>query len=334
MAQFFSPENENANYGLAMGLLSGSGWSPTPQGNGPGMAQAMGGYLQGRQMDRQRQQQLAEQQQWQQLAKEMGLAGVPASAMPGLVSKMLEAQMKPGASQTDDIQEYEFARKTGFKGTFEDWIRQKVRGGGVEPYYSPLVTSTGIYNFDHRSGKTAPITAGGRPVLAPATDPNVKGAVEQAGARGKAVGEYEGGIEKRGKGANEVLDLIDQAEKLLPKATASGFGTIVDAGAALVGKTPQGAEEAAALKVIAGNLRMKQPRMEGPQSNFDSQLYSEMAGQLGDSTLPVSVRQAAAQELKRLNQKYAAFNGMFDAPQDDEGGGGDGGKVVDWGDLK
>lgn len=92
MANFFSPENEAANYGLAMGLLSGQGWSPTPQSGGQGWARGLAGYAQGREIDRQRNAQLAEQKQWQQLAKEMGLEGVPANAMPGLVSKMLEQQ--------------------------------------------------------------------------------------------------------------------------------------------------------------------------------------------------------------------------------------------------
>lgn len=242
----------------------------------------------------------------------MGLEGVPSSMMPGLVSQMLAQQFKGG---TDDMQEYKFAKQSGYAGTFEDWMAQKVRGGGVEPYYSPLVTSTGVMNFDHRTGKAVPITAGGKPVLAPATDPTVRGTVAQAEARGKEVGGYEGGIEKRGKGASEILDMVTEAEALIPKATSSGAGTLVDAGAALFGKSPPGAAEAAQLKVLAGNLRMKQPRMEGPQSNFDSQLYSEMAGQLGDSTLPVEVRLAAAKELRRLNEKYAAFNSGVDMPQ-------------------
>lgn len=332
MANFFSPENEAANYGLAMGLLSGQGWSPTPQSGGQGWARGLAGYAQGREMDRVRNAQRAEQMQWQQLAKEIGLEGVPASAMPGLVSKMLERGA--GSAGTDDMQEYKFAVDRGYRGSFEDWMAKKVRGGGVEPYYSPLVTSTGILGFDHRTGKTFALGPDGRPVLAPATDPNVKGSVAQAEARGKEMGAYEGGLEKRSKGADEVLDLVSQARGLIPKATGSGLGTVADAGAALVGKSLPGAEEAAKLKVIAGNLRMKQPRMEGPQSNFDSQLYAEMAGQLGDSTLPPEVRLAAADELERLNKKYKAFNGGFETPKQNEKTDGDGGKVVDWGDLK
>lgn len=99
MTKFFSPENENANYGLAMGLLSGQGWSPTPQSGGQGWARGLAGYAQGREIDRQRNAQRAEQAQWQQLAKEMGLEGVPASAMPGLVTKILEGQLRPAQPQ-------------------------------------------------------------------------------------------------------------------------------------------------------------------------------------------------------------------------------------------
>jgi len=44
--------------------------------------------------------------------------------------------------------------------------------------------------------------------------------------------------------------------------------------------------------------------MEGPQSNADMILYREMAGQIGDNTLPVARRLTALGEVERLYRKY------------------------------
>ena len=45
--------------------------------------------------------------------------------------------------------------------------------------------------------------------------------------------------------------------------------------------------------------------MEGPQSNLDQLLYREMAGKIGDRTVPVAEREAALQTVEGLLGKYA-----------------------------
>ena len=61
---------------------------------------------------------------------------------------------------------------------------------------------------------------------------------------------------------------------------------------------------------------MAMPRMEGPQSDKDTALYRQMAGQIGDSTVPTSTRKAALGTIKNLHQKYAGpqQNGNNTAP--------------------
>jgi hypothetical protein len=81
----------------------------------------------------------------------------------------------------------------------------------------------------------------------------------------------------------------------------------------LTGTSPKGAAEADKLRVIGGILTSKVPRMEGPQSNVDVQLYRETAGQVGDATLPRSRRLAALDTVERLLAKYEKFN--RDEPQ-------------------
>ncbi len=109
----------------------------------------------------------------------------------------------------------------------------------------------------------------------------------------------------RQRDAGTALDLLSEAEKLLPQATGSRGGALLDSAAAMFGTSTPGAQATAALQTIAGQLTSKMPRMEGPQSDKDVQLYKEMAGDLSNDTLPVETRMAALQQIRRLNQKYS-----------------------------
>lgn len=90
--------------------------------------------------------------------------------------------------------------------------------------------------------------------------------------------------------------------------TESGVGAVYDWMSALIGYSPTGAKEATALKAIGGALTSKMPRMEGPQSDKDTQLYREMAAQVGDKTIPLDQRKFALQEVERLWAKYEDMN--------------------------
>jgi len=105
--------------------------------------------------------------------------------------------------------------------------------------------------------------------------------------------------------AKESLKLIDQAEKLLDKSTGSLTGTAVDVVAGALGKSTEGAQASSKLKAIQGALVAKMPKMSGPQSDKDVLLYREMAGQVGDSTLPVETRKAALETIREIQERYA-----------------------------
>ena len=105
--------------------------------------------------------------------------------------------------------------------------------------------------------------------------------------------------------AKEAINLINQAEKLLPQATGSLIGTGVDILAGSVGKSTPGAEASAKLKAIEGALVAKMPKMSGPQSDKDVLLYRQMAAQVGDSKLPPETRQAALGTLREIQERYA-----------------------------
>lgn len=110
---------------------------------------------------------------------------------------------------------------------------------------------------------------------------------------------------QRREDAGYVTDILDMARPLVEKSTGSYLGAVVDKAAQVVGQSTDGGNAAAQLKVLQGALVSKMPRMEGPQSDKDVQLYREMAAQIGDSTVPRQQRMEAMNTLEMLQQKYA-----------------------------
>lgn len=106
--------------------------------------------------------------------------------------------------------------------------------------------------------------------------------------------------------AQETLDVLNEAFPLLDVATGSGLGAVRDAGAAFFGRATDGARANASLRVLATRLTSKVPRFEGPQSDKDVAEYKAAAGDLANESLPVEIRKAAGQTLRRLSQKAVA----------------------------
>lgn len=156
---------------------------------------------------------------------------------------------------------------------------------------------------------------GNAPVAAPAAIPNYGSAVGDIAATKKGMekkAEIEAGIAgeitKKSINATNSIDLIDKAIKLLPSATGSGVGNILSKGKGFVGYSSEQTQADADLDLIAGTLTSFVPRMEGPQSDRDTQMYKEMSANLGNKTKPYQDRLAAARTLKALQEKYAKLN--------------------------
>lgn len=114
---------------------------------------------------------------------------------------------------------------------------------------------------------------------------------------------------KAGKQANQLTSAIGMARELLPKATASGAGALIDKAGNFLGASSQSADAAAQLETLSGWMVANVPRMEGPQSNIDVLNYQTMAAKVGDRTQPVSQRLAALDTLEGLHRKYASISG-------------------------
>ena len=102
-----------------------------------------------------------------------------------------------------------------------------------------------------------------------------------------------------------MLSLLDMAEPLIKKATGSYAGAGADMAANVFGFSTEGANAASQLQALEGMLVSKMPKMSGPQSDKDVLLYKQMAGQIGDPTVPAARKQAAIQTIRKINQMYA-----------------------------
>ena len=109
---------------------------------------------------------------------------------------------------------------------------------------------------------------------------------------------------KKDAAGKALMPLITKAEGLIEGATGSYLGAGYDQAARYYGGAPKGAQNIAQLRVLEGNIMMAQPRMEGPQSNMDVELYRQMAAQIGDPTVPNVTKKAALSALKSLYKKY------------------------------
>ena len=113
--------------------------------------------------------------------------------------------------------------------------------------------------------------------------------------------------------AKKFLSIADQAEQLLKSGpTASGFGSMMDRGAAFFGKSTDGAVAAQQLKALGGWLVANVPRMEGPQSNFDVANYQIQAADVANDSLPVERRMAALKSIKEMMGRTVSPEGTWE----------------------
>lgn len=126
------------------------------------------------------------------------------------------------------------------------------------------------------------------------------------------------------KNQNVITSALNQAEDILkgvvrgedgkilketaPLPTGSGLGSLYDASAAFFGKTSGSADQAAALRSVAGTITSLMPRFKGADSEADRKYYIQMAGELGDDTLPIPRRLRALTEVRKLHTKHGGVS--------------------------
>lgn len=105
--------------------------------------------------------------------------------------------------------------------------------------------------------------------------------------------------------ANEALAIINQARKIIPKATGSYAGVAVDHIGRAFGGSTDGDIATGQLQALEGALVAKMPKMSGPQSDKDVALYKQMAGVIGDPTITRKRKLAALQTVEEIQRRYA-----------------------------
>lgn len=108
----------------------------------------------------------------------------------------------------------------------------------------------------------------------------------------------------------QIVAALGEAKSILSagKATSGGVQSTLAEVARGVNYTTEGMKDAAKLKNLSAWLTSNTPRMEGPQSDRDVKMYSEMAGMLGDESRTLEERKAAFSSLVKLIQKYRDIN--------------------------
>lgn len=115
-------------------------------------------------------------------------------------------------------------------------------------------------------------------------------------------------VEEERQRTQKVSVTLDEVDKLLGDATGSGIGRLVDSGARIFGVATPGDIATAKLGTLGGQLVALMPKMSGPQSDKDVEMYKQMAGKLDDPTIPVEIRKAALGTIRELNNKYSQMN--------------------------
>jgi hypothetical protein len=186
----------------------------------------------------------------------------------------------------------------------------RASGGGAQPYFQPVQTAQGVYAFNSRLGRME-LVAGpdGKPIIGAAADPTLQGAIAGAKTTGSELAKQGTEAIAASKTGDKLLTALTQAEGILKSGpTGSGAGAVLDAAGRAVGVSRDAAVKAGQLETLSGWLVANVPRMEGPQSNFDVQVYTTMAGKVGNRTVPVPERLAALDELRKLQTKYKSLN--------------------------
>lgn len=171
--------------------------------------------------------------------------------------------------------------------------------------------------IDYQGGKAFAdrVTKTITPISSAQEEATGRATVAGAEATAKASAEREAGIQKKGSDAVNVLGMLDMADPLIDAATGSLAGAGMDALAGFLGFAPDGAQAVAQLKVLQAALMTNMPRMEGPQSDRDVQLYREAAGQIGDPRVPAKIKKAAVQTIRQLQKRYQQRAGRGSTPQ-------------------
>jgi hypothetical protein len=193
----------------------------------------------------------------------------------------------------------------------------------IAPFFQFIPTEKGYVAGNARTGQITPLSLEGNSFLPAAQSPSIQGAIKASETTSTQQAKNEQAAQGTTELVNRATNILkgyaldadgnvmkDEKGQIIkaPKPTSSYLGMAQDISGQVFGKSIEGSAEADQLKVIGGRLVSKVPRMEGPQSDRDVVLYVQMAGRVGDSSVPIENRLKALEEVKRITAKYEKLN--------------------------
>lgn len=258
------------------------------------------------------------------------IGGIPAETLNMMDADTGSKMLAQAAIKTppSSVQEYEYAKQNGYPGTFEEFRRSGIGANqapsAVQEYqffsrlkpeeqsrYLTMKRANPYLNLGGEMVQPNPnvpgqAMGGFAKTLPPEDRPETKGAQVAAMEAAKSTAAANTAVTKKATQGTSTLSLLEGVDDLIDKSTGSMVGAGVDYAAGAVGKATEGATAIGQLKVIQANLMLNMPRMEGPQSDRDVDLYREAAAQIGDPTVPAPIRKAAVDTIRSISRKYEA----------------------------
>lgn len=306
--------------GLGAGLLGAAGPNPRPVSFGQALSGAMlqSNAMQNNSIDDAMKRQLLASEAYKNLAAAQLAGSRPGHQFTGVNPSDFTPQSLAKFQQTQNFADLEPINKLFNRFNPRDYtpeslaMFEKSRDPNDLRRVAPLqfkdTPGGGITALDPISGAVAaqPLTP--------------EAGTQQAAAKTKAMTEAEltakatGAMFAKAQNSKNIDSLLGIADPLIDEATGSGTGATRDKLAAYFGVSTSGARAIAQLKPLQAAIMMNQPRMEGPQSDKDVQLYREAAGQIGDPEVPAETKKAALKTIRTLQQKYREIGSDMSNP--------------------
>lgn len=214
------------------------------------------------------------------------------------MAKVMEARQNREDIQASRLEQMRLANE----------LKASQAQAGGNAYYQPLQTANGVFAFNARTGKVEQVQGpGGQPVVGAQFNPQLQQQLAASKGVGQEQAKLTGQTLEHAKDAKESNALLDQVEQAGAKATGSGLGHLRDVAGNVVGYTTEGAKNAAQLNVLGASLVAKVPKMSGPQSDRDADMYKKAAGNIADPNVPWEQKQASIAVMREINNRQIAY---------------------------
>lgn len=288
-----NPQNFGGGYAGGFGAIA------------QGLTAGVGAYTAYKQRQQIAQIEAEDNQKFSNFAMEKGdtdLAGIAEQLTPETKQAYYMQKLMPnmmGTQIPSAIREYEYAKKLSpEEQIYFQGLKRNIAGEGA------VITPTGKAQTLSNYGQAGAQRTGMEQTAKNVSDLNYKPEIAKETTKQEAIGKKQGSEAVNVINASQTNEIIQEAKKILPQATSGVFQRGVSGTASLAGISTSMDQADRQLQILGGKLTSSVPRFEGPQSNYDVELYKKMAGDIANPNVPYKSRLAALREIEKLNNKY------------------------------